>query len=690
MKRFSPWWLICVVLPLNEGTAATTHIVGVQVQNQENYSTLLIDLDGPAEVNLFTLASPNRVVLDLPCVKIQKLKQLKSLKGETLREVRMASHPDGKSRIVLDVTRPLSPRTYFVGDEKKPRLVVELRESMGGLKTAPVLLRSASSSRGNMSAPEKEPLPLKTETKSAPRTIPTFEEPETEFVKNSTPKTEAMVANSVLPKAPEVKAPEASKVQSATPPSAPVATANPQVSSVSTPAPTLPTPVPKAVETPVVKTDPTHPAVSEAKTPELAKAQVVLTPVAVVLPAPSVPSAIKAAETQTAPAKAAPAPQPALPTLEATKSPDTTRPVSTPIVVGTNSALSLPLPVVSAASPTIPVTSQKTPETPEVALPTLPILLIDSQALSAVEDHARYSGIATETVNPINSSRRLWRSKQPVAKTPLPVSTKARGIDVGMVSTRPIPPGRDVMVAVDPGHGGKDPGAIGPKGSKEKDITLAIAKRLLEVLRKERGMRSVLTRNGDYFVPLRERIQKARSLKADLLLSIHADASSNPARAGASLYVLSERGASSEAARWLAEQENSADLVAGIHLEKKNNDLARTLLDMSQSATRDASLLAANHLLASLEQVESLSKNTVEGAGFLVLKSPDVPSVLIETTYLSNPEEEGRLTDFNYQQSIAQAIGKGVRAYFMHNPPSGTLIAQIRATEKSDVSIAKR
>jgi|GEM_PF-1353606 len=687
MKRFSPWWLVCAALSLNEGTAATTHIVGVQVQNQENYSTLLIDLDGPAEVNLFTLASPNRVVLDLPGVKIHKFKQLKSLKGDTLREVRMASHPDGKSRIVLDVTRPLWPRTYFVGDEKKPRLVVELRESTGSLKSAPILLRSASSGMGNMSSPEKEPLPLKTETKSAPHTIPTFEEPETEFVKNSAPKTEATVAktDSIPPKALEAKAPETHKVQLATTiVSAPVEIVNPQVSSVSTPGPTLPTPVPKTVEAPVVKADPTPPKVSEAKTLELAKVQAVLTPLPVVSPAPAVSPTLKTVEAQTLPVKVDPVPQPA---LEATKSPDTAKekPISTPVVVGVSSAIQLPLPVVSSA-----IGSTTATPVLGVALSTLPILFIDSQALSAVEDHARYFGIATETVHPVSASERLWRSKQSISKTPRPVPTKARGVDVGMVSTRPMPPGRDVMVAVDPGHGGKDPGAIGPKGSKEKDITLAIAKRLLEVLRKERGVRSVLTRNGDYFVPLRERIQKARSLKADLLLSIHADASSNPARAGASLYVLSERGASSEAARWLAEQENSADLVAGIHLEKKNNDLARTLLDMSQSATRDASLLAANHLLASLEQVESLSKNTVEGAGFLVLKSPDVPSVLIETTYLSNPEEEGRLTDVSYQQSIAQAIGKGVRAYFMNNPPSGTLLAQIRAAEKTGVSIAKR
>lgn len=235
---------------------------------------------------------------------------------------------------------------------------------------------------------------------------------------------------------------------------------------------------------------------------------------------------------------------------------------------------------------------------------------------------------------------------------------------------------RDVVVAVDAGHGGEDPGAIGPSGLKEKNVVLDIARRLARLIEDKPGMAAVLIRDGDYYVPLRERFQKAREHKADYFLSMHADAFYERSVRGSSVYVLSEKGASSEAARWLAQRENQADLVGGVRLDDKDEVLASVLLDLSQSAAMDASTMAAKRVLASLKTVGAVHKHNVEKANFMVLKSPDVPSLLVETAFISNPQDERRLKRPQHRQKIARAVGNGLFAHVVKAPPPGTWLAR--------------
>jgi N-acetylmuramoyl-L-alanine amidase len=238
--------------------------------------------------------------------------------------------------------------------------------------------------------------------------------------------------------------------------------------------------------------------------------------------------------------------------------------------------------------------------------------------------------------------------------------------------------GRDIVIAVDAGHGGVDPGATGHAGVHEKDVVLAIARSLARRLNSEPGMRAVLTRDRDEFLTLRERMRRARVAKADLFISIHADSIANSAVSGSSVYVLSERGASNEAARWLAERENAADLMGGVSLSDKGNTLASVLLDLSQSATISASTTAAQSVLSALVGVGLVRKAQCQEARFVVLKSTDIPSMLVETAYISNPAEERRLRNPAQQSALADAVFAGLRSYFMGNPPAGTRFALAR------------
>lgn len=249
----------------------------------------------------------------------------------------------------------------------------------------------------------------------------------------------------------------------------------------------------------------------------------------------------------------------------------------------------------------------------------------------------------------------------------------------------PVDGGRLVTIAIDPGHGGEDPGAIGPRGTREKEVVLSISRKLAEAIDREPGMRAVLIRDGDYFLPLRQRYQKAREAQADLFLSIHADAIAHGRAAGSSVYMLSTRGASSQAARWLADRENASDLVGGVTLEGKDGTLAAVLLDLSQGATLQASDQVANHVLKSLSRFGRVHKQEVQRANFVVLRAPDVPSILIETAFISNAEEEKRLRDPAHQGKLAGAILEGVRNYFHASPPPGTWIAANRQRPREHI-----
>jgi N-acetylmuramoyl-L-alanine amidase len=253
------------------------------------------------------------------------------------------------------------------------------------------------------------------------------------------------------------------------------------------------------------------------------------------------------------------------------------------------------------------------------------------------------------------------------------------------------PEARDLIIAIDAGHGGDDPGAIGKNGTREKDVTLAIARALEQRVDAEPGMKAILTRDGDYFVPLRDRMRRARARQADLFVSIHADSIRDRSVDGSSVYILSQHGASTEAARWLAERQNAADLIGGVSLENKGDMLASVLLDLSQTASLTASHTAAEHVLRQLNLVGEVRKPLVQQAGFMVLKSPDIPSMLIETAYISNPGEEIRLRSIAHQAKLAVAIHQGLREYFYSDPPAGTRIAQMAQGEpRPELATAER
>lgn len=248
-----------------------------------------------------------------------------------------------------------------------------------------------------------------------------------------------------------------------------------------------------------------------------------------------------------------------------------------------------------------------------------------------------------------------------------------------------LPPGesRDVLIAIDAGHGGDDPGAIGAAGTYEKVITLAVARELKRVIDREPGMSAMLTRDGDYFIPHKQRYQKARDAKADLFVSVHADAFTKSEARGSSVWVLSPRGATSEAARWLADRENRADLVGGVSLDTRDDTLAAVLLDLSQGATMEASNAVAGQVHAAMRRVGPTHRNYVERANFMVLRSPDVPSILVETAFISNPAEEKRLNNPVERTRLAEAIVDGIRNYFRMTPPPGTLFAANARRDRS-------
>lgn len=234
----------------------------------------------------------------------------------------------------------------------------------------------------------------------------------------------------------------------------------------------------------------------------------------------------------------------------------------------------------------------------------------------------------------------------------------------------------ELVVAVDAGHGGQDPGAIGPHGTMEKDVVLQIARRLAAKIDAQPGMRAVMTRAGDYFLTLRERIKKAQKAHADLFVSIHANAARVGMAEGSSVYVLSREGATSEHARWLAHRENSADLLGGVSLEHKDRDLASFMLDLAQGASIEASLDVGQRVLEQLSKINDLHKHTVQQAAFVVLKSPDIPSLLVETAFITNPVEVRQLQSAEFQRKLAAAVFRGIRGYFASYRPMGPLVAQ--------------
>jgi N-acetylmuramoyl-L-alanine amidase len=284
----------------------------------------------------------------------------------------------------------------------------------------------------------------------------------------------------------------------------------------------------------------------------------------------------------------------------------------------------------------------------------------------------------TQEVDPLLAFLQSYeQDRSQSAKAAPPEEPPKQSAQAGPSEAKPSPaPGgkkptvsRLVTIALDPGHGGEDPGAVGKGGTREKDVVLRIARLLKSELDSQPGVRTYLTRDGDYFVPLGRRVEKARRVGADLMVSIHADAWVSPKAKGSSVYVLSQRGATSAAARWMAQKENASDAIGGIKLGSGDQQLQQTLLDMSTTAQIKDSLKLGNAVLRHIKGVNELHKQQVEQAGFAVLKAPDIPSILVETAFISNPEEEKRLRDMRYQQEMARALRRGIVQYLEQNPP---------------------
>lgn len=297
-------------------------------------------------------------------------------------------------------------------------------------------------------------------------------------------------------------------------------------------------------------------------------------------------------------------------------------------------------------------------------------------------DKAQNTSVKVADKSEINSTASAVKiaDNKPIAEKPVKESQKTATRKIAaspLESTKVAKRDKDIVVAVDAGHGGDDPGAHGQNGTEEKKITLAIARKLADLINQQPGMKAVLVRKGDYYVDLRKRMQIARAAKADLFISIHADAFQNSTVKGASVFTLSNKGATSEAARWLANSENASDLVGGVSLNDKEDVLASVLLDLSQTATQDASVNVARKVLKNFEHIGELHYASVQKAGFLVLKSPDVPSILVETAFISNPSEELKLVSTAHQSKIALAIFNGVRSYFSKDIAAESKVAAL-------------
>lgn len=321
---------------------------------------------------------------------------------------------------------------------------------------------------------------------------------------------------------------------------------------------------------------------------------------------------------------------------------------------------------------------------PLAAVSRAPASVKDAQATPAAPIPATAPVSVAATTPPGGASLPPTPRTEPLAD-PEPPPQRAPSPPAAVTPERaPVPPaavtGRDILIAVDAGHGGEDPGALGPRRVREKDVVLAIAKELAERINRQPGYRAMLVRKGDYFIPLKKRRDIARAARADLFVSVHADAFTHSRAFGSSVYALSPRGATSVSAAFLADRENGADLIGGVNLGAKDDVLAGVLTDLSMTATMDASLGVGSRVLGSMGKVSRLHKRRVEQAGFVVLKSPDMPSILVETGFISNPAEAERLGTRSYQRTMARAIFEGLGNYFLNTPPPDTrLAAMVRA-----------
>ncbi len=344
-----------------------------------------------------------------------------------------------------------------------------------------------------------------------------------------------------------------------------------------------------------------------------------------------------------------------------------------------------PAPVVAAAQTPATTVVQAAPQPTSTGVIAAASAPVSSPAaiLNAQGTPVRTT-IATGRPAPVGAVSQPAAAAAPVASAEQALPRPVMPSDASRIRMQPGM--RNLIVAIDPGHGGQDPGAIGPTGKREKDVTLAVARELARQVNATPGLRAYLTRDTDVFIPLPMRAQRARAAKADIFISIHADAAENRSATGSSVYVLSTKGASSQRARWLADKENAADLIGGVSLSRTEGTLANVLLDLAQSGNMKASEDAASHVLGGLKRIGNNHKPNLERANFAVLRTSDMPAMLVETAFISNPDEERRLIDPTYQRRIAGAVLDGVHTFFSRQPPPGTLFAA-RAQAEMDAAV---
>ncbi len=388
----------------------------------------------------------------------------------------------------------------------------------------------------------------------------------------------------------------------------------------------------------------------------------------------AVPTSSGAAAATSSPLQAsAPSVKPSIPSLPSNVSASTSLKPTTPTPKPATAAA---IASTTAASTTAPVNTD-----PQAATPASSQGAPQTSSAAAATNIGANTGPSPNKASP-NTASPNTTSTPAVAVNPatkptvvVPEAIVAPATSSGLAPMPRNLSGRPLIVAIDPGHGGQDPGAIGPTGKREKDVTLAIARELARQVNATPGLKAVLTRDADMFLPLPRRTQLARRAKADIFISIHADAAENRSAKGSSVYVLSLRGASSQRARWLADKENAADLIGGHPLPKADNTLTSVLLDLTQSGQMRASETAADHVLSGLKDIGYNHKPNIERANFAVLRTSDMPAMLVETAFISNADEERRLVDPAYQRSLARAVLAGVDTYFQRQPPPGTMYA---------------
>lgn len=600
-------FIIFLLLFINPVFADDVQLTGVAVSNSGNQTQIVINLSNPTNYSVFSLSTPNRVVIDLKSTTLATTTDQTNLSNTPILHIRHGHPTPDTYRIVLDVDKPLKYSSVLNGNQLVVTLVDASAPTANNNQEGIFSGADETKQTINNQQAAATPTPAVTATETSTSTETAIEAEKTPPpTKNDNLQQAKKWAQENLQAELQGNIDQESTVTSAT-------------QATPTPAPASPTSaVTSAV--PVVKS--------------------------------TLPTSIKNNNFTN----------------------NNQAPVNKPKNIVATPVVAAPTKSITQTKPATPIVTNTTPNKPTITTITN-VNVVKSNPTTVPKPTALSTVKSTPTKTTTVSSP---------TPTKTPTATQTTSVALPTIITAPPATGNHyITVVIDPGHGGKDPGTTGSFGVREKDVVLAISKDLYADLAKQPGYHPVLTRNADYFIPLRGRLAIARQAHGDMFIAIHADAYSDSYATGASVYALSAHGASSEAARWLAEKENYSEL-GGVTLTDKSDVLRSVLIDLSQTATISSSIQLGTNLLSQLNTVGTLHHNVVEQAPFMVLKSPDIPSVLVETGFLSSPSEEARLHNPIHQEEIALALAKGIENYFWNNPPPGTTIASLKNSSKSN------